>query len=69
VAARATSHTARGEREGGIASAPIAAGGHAWAAGHRVARNGTAVKFVSVVRMAGETKRVGATVWMGFDDD
>jgi hypothetical protein len=31
-------------------------------------RNGTAVKFVSVVRVAGRTERVRARVWMGFDD-
>jgi hypothetical protein len=46
------SRAARGE--GGIASAPIAAVGHAWATGHRAVRNGTAVMFVSVVRVAGE---------------
>jgi hypothetical protein len=32
-------------------------------------RNGTAVKFVSVVRVAGRMERVRARVWMGFDDD
>jgi hypothetical protein len=54
---------------GGIASAPIAAVGHTWVTGHRAVRNGMAVKFVSVVRVAGRTERVRARVWMGFDDD
>jgi hypothetical protein len=36
--------TLREEKRGGkIASAPITAGGHAWATGHRAVRNGTAV--------------------------
>jgi hypothetical protein len=45
---------ARCARRGGIASAPIAAVGHVWATGHRAVRNGMAVMFVSVVRVAGE---------------
>jgi hypothetical protein len=32
-------------------------------------RNGAAVMFVSVVRVAGKTERVRVRVWMGFDDD
>jgi hypothetical protein len=32
-------------------------------------RDGTAVKFVSVVRTAGKMEGVRARVWMGLDDD